>query len=430
MSHFGIICPATSGHLNPVISVGQTLQKRGHRVTLLGVADVEAKALWAGFDFYKIGAAEYPLGGVAQQAAQQGKLSGLEALSFTIKWATQATDILLREAPSVIQKAGIDALIVDQMSLAGGSIADYLGIPYVTFCTTPPMNQEPDVPPYVTSWTYAPSWQTRWRNQIGYGLLNALANPIRKHIQTYRQLWNLPPYHHVNDAYSPWAHICHLPAEFDFPRSRLPHNFYFTGPYHQSAVRKPIPFPFDQLIGKPLVYASLGTLQNQKLGIFKTIAAACEPLDIQLVISLGGAASPDQVLPLPGHPIVVKYAPQIDLLQRAALVITHAGMNTTLEALSYGVPLVAIPITNDQPGVAARIQWTGTGQAIPLKQLTLERLRASIRTVMTVNTYRDNAQRLKTAIQQSGGVGQAADILEKVISQPNEKLNLLASSHT
>lgn len=57
---------------------------------------------------------------------------------------------------------------------------------------------------------------------------------------------------------------------------------------------------------------------------------------------------------LPGNPIVVNYAPQLELLKIADLTITHAGVNTTLESLSNGVPLVAIPITNDQPGVAAR----------------------------------------------------------------------------
>jgi zeaxanthin glucosyltransferase len=113
---------------------------------------------------------------------------------------------------------------------------------------------------------------------------------------------------------------------------------------------------------------------------------------------------------------VVGYAPQLELLQRASLTITHAGLNTTLESLSNGVPMVAIPITNDQPGVSARIAWTGTGKVIPLKKVTVENLREAIKQVLTNNAYRQNALKLQAAMQRSGGVKKAADIIEQVVS--------------
>ncbi|RQH11362.1 glycosyl transferase family 1, partial [Okeania hirsuta] len=77
--------------------------------------------------------------------------------------------------------------------------------------------------------------------------------------------------------------------------------------------------------------------------------------DAQLVMSLGGSATPESLPNLPGNSLVVKYAPQLELLQKATLTITHAGMNTTLECLNNAVPMVAIPIAFDQPGVAARV---------------------------------------------------------------------------
>src|SRR6266853_6737775 len=55
---------------------------------------------------------------------------------------------------------------------------------------------------------------------------------------------------------------------------------------------------------------------------------------------------------------------RLSLLKRAALCITHAGLNTSLESLAQGVPMVAIPVTNDQPGVAARIAYTKTGEFV------------------------------------------------------------------
>ena len=119
---------------------------------------------------------------------------------------------------------------------------------------------------------------------------------------------------------------------------------------------------------------------------------------------------------LPGNTIVVGYAPQLELLQKATLTITHAGMNTTLESLSNGVPMVAIPITNDQPGVAARIAWTGTGEVIPLGKVSVDKLRKAIKQVLTEDSYKNNALRLQEAIHLAGGVSQATDIIEQVVA--------------
>jgi zeaxanthin glucosyltransferase len=103
-------------------------------------------------------------------------------------------------------------------------------------------------------------------------------------------------------------------------------------------------------------------------------------------------------------------------MQKANLVITHAGLNTTLESLSQAVPMVAIPITNDQPGVAARIAYTGTGEMISLENLDIPKLYSAINKVMTQPSYKQNALRLQKAIQHSGGVTHAADIIEQAIT--------------
>ncbi|MGB5916953.1 MAG: nucleotide disphospho-sugar-binding domain-containing protein, partial [Phormidesmis sp.] len=162
---------------------------------------------------------------------------------------------------------------------------------------------------------------------------------------------------------------------------------------------------------KPLIYASLGTLQNQRPEIFECIAKACSPLDVQLVISLGNPQA--QPVMLPGNPIVVPFAPHQKIIERSAVVVTHAGMNTVLTALGCGVPLVAIPITNEQPGIAARLSRTQAGKTLQLDRLDETTLRAAISDVLTESSYRDNAQRLQQAIHSSGGVQQAADIIEK-----------------
>ena len=77
--------------------------------------------------------------------------------------------------------------------------------------------------------------------------------------------------------------------------------------------------------------------------------------------------------------------------------------------------MVAIPITNEQPGIAARIAWTGTGEVIPLKKLSVEKLQKAIKLVLTEDSYKKNALRLQEAIKRAGGVSRAADIVEQVV---------------
>jgi UDP:flavonoid glycosyltransferase YjiC (YdhE family) len=119
---------------------------------------------------------------------------------------------------------------------------------------------------------------------------------------------------------------------------------------------------------------------------------------------------------LPGAPLVVSYAPQRELLSRAAVAITHAGLNTALEALVQGVPMVALPVTNDQPGVAARLAWLGAAEVVPRAHLEPAVLRRAVERVLTVPSYREAAQGARAQIARRPGVAIAADIIERVLA--------------
>jgi hypothetical protein len=90
-------------------------------------------------------------------------------------------------------------------------------------------------------------------------------------------------------------------------------------------------------------------------------AAVARHKSLQLALSIGDQLQPREIGPVPSNAIIVKRAPQLELLKQTSVSITHAGLNTVLEALTQGVPQVAIPVTNDQPGVAARIADKKTG---------------------------------------------------------------------
>jgi len=207
--------------------------------------------------------------------------------------------------------------------------------------------------------------------------------------------------------------VAQLPAALELPGRRLPPGFHHTGPWTDAEGRAQVEFPWQRLDpSRPLVYASMGTLQNRVLGTFRMIAEACVGLDLQLVISLGGGQDPALLADLPGDPIVVGYAPQLDLIRQAALTISHGGLNTVLESLACGVPMVVLPVTYDQPGVGARVECAGAGRSIPVARLTLERLRAAVHIVLDDPAYRVRAGQLRSSIEAADGLNRAADLIE------------------
>ncbi|KAB8314689.1 glycosyltransferase [Tolypothrix campylonemoides VB511288] len=423
MTHFGVICPPFSGHLNPLAALGRELSSRGHRVTFLQIPDLEQNILSEGLNFYPIGQSIYQPGELAEILAQLGQLSGIEALRYSVKFCQRITAIICQDAPAAIEAAGIEALLVDQMEPAGEAVAELLNMPFISVCNAQAIHRSADVPPFFTPWSYDNSWWARLRNQATYYILDRSSQPIVQVLNEYRQKWKLPVNRRLYASRSRLAQISQQSAAFDFPCANLPKHFHYTGPLRNTSPRQ-VPFPFEQLTGQPLIYASLGSMQNTKLEIFECIAAACEGLDVQLVIPLGSKINPEVVQRLPGSPLVVEYAPQVEVIAKASLTITHGGLNTVLDSLSHGVPLIAIPITYEQPGNAARIKWTGTGEVIPLSSLSIPKLRATIEQVLTQDFYLNNALRVKRSLQSAGGVKRAADIVEQSIKQELAVSNL------
>jgi MGT family glycosyltransferase len=413
MSHFGIICPPISGHVDPFAALGRTLLTRGHRVTVFHVNDLRTKAQLEGLEFCTIGGEHFPPGTLRESVAKLATLKGLASLRYAIECECRISNLILEYGPREVRQAGIDVLLVDQNEPAGATVAEHLELPFVSVCTSLPLNREPLIPPPFVGWSYTGSYLGRLRNRIGYAVANRFIAPIQTTLNRYRKSWNLPVLRSPDDSFSRIAQIAQMPREFDFPRESLPSVFHYVGPlFDERSLR--VSFPFEKLDGRPLVYGSLGTLQSTSHEFFQIMAEACSGCDVQLVLSLGDADA-EEVPRLAGNPLVVGYAPQIELLSRAAVTITHSGMNTTQQSLYFGVPMVAIPLTHDQPAIAARLGRSGAGIVIPPRRLTPARLRSALRSILAVNsTYQQRAQDLRTASRSAGGVHRAASIVEDV----------------
>ncbi len=415
MARFGAFCFPGTGHLNPMTALAHSLQLRGHEVVIFGIADTAAAVRAAGIEFCAIGAEDYPPGTLKRLDEHLAQLHGAAAFRFTLKRVQDSMRMVLRDGPDAVRAANVDSLLVDEAEFAG-NVADHLGLPWISIALIPPLLPDDRFPPFWLGWAAGQDWLSRLRNRLAIGLLLRVAAPIFKDVNRQRRAWGLKPLRRPEDGLSPLAQITQLPEALEFDiRGRRPPGLYYTGPFLHAPLRRAMEFPWDRLDGRPLIYATLGTLQNGSEAIFRTITDACAGLDAQLVISLGGGLDPARLGALAGDPIVVRFAPQLELLKRAALVITHAGLNTVLESLLEGVPLVAVPLGNDQPGVAARLKARGACVVVSRHRLKPARLRKAVTLVLEDAAYRRAAQVLQRAIQQLNGPERAVDVIEQVL---------------
>lgn len=394
-------------------ALADAIRTRGHRVTFFLLGAPPASVTAAGFEIVALGGDLFP---VDQYQAEFQKLAVLQdraALKQTLAIGARAAEAVLEVGPAVVHASGVTALVVDQASFPGGTVADQLGLPFATVCNALLLNPDSAVPPYFTHWQPRDAWWARIRNRMAWAGLNRLYAPIVTRIQNHRRRLGLSVPEDISQVWSDKLQISQQPEVFEFSRRELPKQVEFVGPLRLPVGYQPVLFPWELLDGRPLIYASLGTLQNKIVGTFRVIAEACDGLDAQLVISTGHGVTPQELGQLPGRPVVVSYAPQLDLLRRSVLAVTHAGLNTVLDAMATGTPLVAVPVTNEQPGIAARVAWIGAGEVIVNQQVTPKALRAAILRVRSNPSYRAAAERVRDAIHAGGGAPRAAELIEQ-----------------
>ena len=410
MSHFGILSPPVRGHVNPCLALAKELQDRGHKVTYFQFLDLESQIRAEGIDFSPIGSATHPRGSLQESLAELGRRSGLDALRFTVKAIQGTTEAICRDVPEAVTRAGVDVLLVDQTEPAGASVAEYLGMPFVTVCNALALNREPDIPPPFTGWNYRADALGRIRNRIGYALSDRILAPVHRTLADYRARWKLSRLRDLGETFSPRAQISQQPRVFDFPREHLPASFHYVGPLRHERVPHTA-FPWARLDGRPLIYASLGTLQNKNARLFECFAEACRELEVQLVIA---GVKEESLGALPENAMAVAYAPQLELLRKASLTLSHGGLNTVLDSLACGVPLLVMPLTYEQPAIAQRVRWVGAGEMLPASRLNPARLRAAILKSLERTEYQEGARRVAEAIREAGGVRRAAEIIEAI----------------
>ncbi|MGF7183779.1 glycosyltransferase [Tunturiibacter psychrotolerans] len=412
----GFIAYPASGHLYSMTALARKVQSRGHEVICIGVPDTESIVRAAGLTFVPYCEEEFPMGSLTQAYAAVAKMHGIEVVTYTSeKLFAPFTRAALKHLPQTLEETGVEALVIDTIHFFFELVPINMGIPYVQVCCALHLDLSGTTPPFIFNWPHETTSEALTRNIEGVHEAIQTLLPVLAEATHYADSTGLgSTWQEPGSTLSKLAVITQTPKEFDFPGIPWPAQFHYAGPLHDGEGREPVAFPWQELNGKPLIYASLGTLVNGLDHAYKAILEATEELpEVQLVLSVGHSINPDDLRPIPPDAIIVRTAPQLQLLKRAALCITHAGLNTTLEALAQGVPMVALPIGYDQPGVAARIEYHRVGKSLEVAALTGKQMLKAIREVLGNPSYRARARYFQKVIKRTCGLEVAADRIEE-----------------
>ncbi|MGK5023520.1 glycosyltransferase [Janthinobacterium sp. RB2R34] len=426
MSHFGVVAPAFPSHFSAMEALSAALIERGHQVTFFHRAEAAGWLGDARIGFHVLGQSSHPRGTLAaalQRAASPGSPWGLRRV---IADMAGTTDMFCRELPAAVKSCGIDVILGDQMEAAAGMVAQALSLPFISVACALPINREAGVPLPVMPFAAGRDERALRMCQGSSDVYDWLMAPHRRSIAANAQALGLPARDGMHDWLSPLLQLSQTVAGFDFPRQQAPAQLHHVGPLRGApgSGRRIDTSGAPDLATvdpqRPFIFASLGTLQGHRHALLLRIARACRLAGAQLLVAHCGGldAGQSEKLKQAGATWVCAFADQQAVLARADAVISHAGLNTVMDAVAAGTPILAVPIAFDQPGVAARVEHAGIGLRASARWARPAHMAAQLRRLLDEPAFARRCTELAGAVRTAGGTARAASLIEAAL-QPS-----------
>lgn len=375
------------GHTNPTLGVVKELRSRGHQVWYYSYGLLREKIESAGANF--VSCDDYDI---------QRKLTPKDAariggdLAFSTRILVDTTLALDDKVCSDMERLRPDCIVADSMAVWGKAVAMKLGIPYVSSTTTFAFNQHSA---RIMKQSAGEKLKTLFSlpkigrdikrlQDKGYPVKSVL-DIIKNDENTHTIVYTSPEFQPCSDTFSG--------------------KYAFVGPSVRPAESK------IEKTGNTLVYISMGTVNNDKLPLYRRCIDAFSRTDHQVIISAGNTICIGDLGEIPDNISVFPQVDQIAVLQQADVFITHCGMNSVNESLYFEVPLVMLPQTSEQGGVAERVLQLGAG--IRLSKTDTAPILDAVERILTDESFKWNAAAIAESFKRCPGAAGAADkILE------------------
>ena len=388
MSKIVFFCIPAHGHTNPTLGVVRELISRGHQVWYYSYNMLREKIESTGATFVSCDDYDMEQKLDAKDATRIGK-----DMAFSTKILVDTTLALDDKVCKEIEEIKPDCIVADSMALWGKAVARKLNIPFVSSTTTFAFNQH----------------SAKIMKQ-GLGELFQLLFSIPKTRKQIKRLQDKGyPIKNVLDIIGNDDNthtIVYTSPEFQPCSETFSDKYAFVGPSIRPATDK-----FEKT-KKKLIYISMGTVNNDMMPFYKNCIAALANTEYQVIMSVGNLVSIDEFGTLPANISVFSHIDQIAVLQLADVFVSHCGMNSVNESLYFGVPLIMLPQTSEQGGVAERVYQLGAG--IKLNKSDASSLLDAINKVFTDNSYRQKAISIADGFKRCSGAKGAADKIMQV----------------
>ena len=387
MATIVFFCIPAHGHTNPTLNLVRELTARGHRVVYYSYDEFREKIEDAGAEFISCNGNDAQLHLTKEEGAKIGA-----DLALSTRVLVDTTLSLDEPVCRAMERLKPDCIVADSMAVWGKAVAKKLGIPFVCSTTTFAFNKESaKIMPHSLRETLSMilslgkvNAQVKRLRQAGY--------PVKSVLDLIGSDESVPTVVYTSPLFQPCAET-------------FPEHFAFVGPSirpARSQVAK---------TGEKLVYISMGTVNNDMLPLYRACVQAVKGTLWQVILSVGDQVDREELGTLPDNVAVFSSVDQIAVLQKADVFLTHCGMNSASEGLYFGVPLVMLPQTSEQSGVAVRAEQLGAG--LRLRKTTPDAIRAALEKAMDDPSYRENAEKIGASFRASGGAKAAADCIER-----------------
>ncbi|MDB4996838.1 MAG: UDP-glycosyltransferase [Myxococcaceae bacterium] len=383
------------GHIHPMLGPAGELASRGWEVAFYASHDIAGTLAAAGFDRF-FGGRDAVLPPDASRGRELAALvkdaARLRAWIAAMLVGSVPPQVdALRE---VVASFAPDVLVIDPMAYHGAIVAELAGLPWVGLSSS----LNPVVP-------------DAWDSEL-IATTRALS---ADRVALFERYDVKPPPFRVCDALSPWGTAAFTTEAFVEPRAAdAGAPVVLAGP--SLPARSPTA---ATRAARPLVLMSLGSQIYFQPRMFATVIAAVRGKPIDLLISAAELAPQLEGLEgkgLPGNVRVERWVAQLDVLERAHVLVTHGGANSVMEALTFGVPMLVTPICNDQPHNARLVVGSRAGVALDLDVATVAQTEATLDLLLASGTERAAAARISASYRARSGSAVAADLVERALA--------------
>ena len=364
-----------AGHTNPTLPLTEELVKCGHNVTYINAEPFREAIERTGARFVPY--SEYPKNPTENEKKK---------LSFAAAFRT-----------AIHMKEHFDLLIYEMFFYPGYEVAKRMGIPCVRQFSQPAWSEE--------TWRDAPRIF-----RLSAKLIDLQVLPMKT-----AQAIGLN-YTCLRDGIiksKPDLNIVYVPKAFQAKRKSFGNDYLFMIPK-----AKPLPgniqIPYEKM-HRPIIYISLGSIISNR-GFCKECIRAFGNKNMSVILNTGKIA-PESLGKIPANIHAYSFVPQVEVLTHTDVFLTHCGMNSINEALTLGVPMVAMPFLNDQITNAKQIVRLRIGKKVRSFPCSGKELYEAVKAVYVDSTYKDNAVKMQKMIQKQINWDAVIEQIESLIHE-------------